>query len=152
MFVSSQKLVDDEDIYKFPAAVRIMHYVYSETLFNGPVIRFYICVNNGERYLYNKYGDPLYSLGNMHPEAVLKLIEDKGMYNYKQYPPKQHRHCEKQPLRGEDWGAECIRQYGGSIILYLIGHPKRTYQDCVSMMTNEGYKVTASGFVEKQSE
>lgn len=137
-------------LHEFDSSVKVEYYFITEPPFGVPAIAWYICTADGITGLYNNKGEYIYEVGSMDPGQVLCRIEERSFYNYKLYGKARPLHIEQPINGGESWSKECLRKCGGNIILYLTKeHPKRTIQECESVMANEGYRINKiTGFLE----
>ena len=67
-----------EEIHRFCSKVRLSHVLYS-----GKKARYYIGIEDSNRYLYNADGDALYDINEQSLPLVLAALDLKLMFNYK---------------------------------------------------------------------
>lgn len=142
MFVTTQ-LDNDTEYHQFSKDVTVKYYLCTQRPGFPMKVSYYIVVQDGVTSLRNKQGDFLYDVGSMDPAQVIEFITvHHSYYNHKIHGSGRPLPTQKTIIGNKSWGRQCMEEYAGSIVLWLMKcRPNTTYQEAIFIMKNEGYLV-----------
>jgi hypothetical protein len=114
-------------------------------------LTFWRLIRGGAIYLYNKHGDLCYDITN-DPFAELNDDEHPDTEKYRafsahEYDTSQRYRRPKETACVLAWEIE--NEYASSAILYLMRHPKQTYNELRLKLRCLKYDIDKDGFIYK---